>query len=424
MTPPRGSFGSGYFGYGLFGVGSDQFPAFIDEIAFDSDPFDDDQVYETVSDSVISRSVRRGRQSEADQSITGTGTLELLDDDRRYDPENADGPYFPGVLPMRRMRCTSTIDGETYEVFQVFIDIEDGWQRDESDPAVAMVSVPGNDAFDVLAARKLTSASSFPEQLTGARINAVLDAIGWPADLRNIDDGHELVQALASDDVADVDALTLIRDAERTEPGFVFVDGGGRIVFHDRQRRLQPPYTTVQATFCDADNIADGRLPYKRLKTRQSQILNDVRIGPRDLATQTATDDDSIARFSQRTDGPTPTLHTTEAKAKSAANWRLSRSKDRVTRFEELELELNADPELWKQALARKIGDRIAVIRTPQGGTAPETTECHIENIALDIGPGVAGTCVWRLSPADQTTYWRAGTAGFGEAGITTRAVY
>jgi hypothetical protein len=399
------------------------FPTFTDEIAFGSDPFDIAQTYTEVTASVESRSVRRGRQTEADTPTTGTGSFVLFDDDRSFDPENTASAHYPGVVPMRRMRSTAHLTGVDYQLFQTFIDIEGGWQRDESVPGVATVDVPGNDAFDIFAAAQLSAADSFPLQQAGERISAVADVVGWPAAMRDIDAGQEPVQALAAGSLDGASALSVMQDAERTEPGFLFIDYRGYLCFHDRHRRLVAPYTVSQATFCDGPNAAIGRLLYKSLVTRQSKIRNDIRITPAGIATVVEQDATSIGKYRQRTD-PISTLHTTSLRAQDAASWRLNQEKDRYTRFEELTLELGDDTDLWVQALSRKIGDRITVIRTPNGGVAAESKDCHIENIALDVGPGATASCVWRLSPADQTTYWLAGVAGFSEGGVTTRGAY
>lgn len=49
---------------------------------------------------------------------------------------------------------------------------------------------------------------------------------------------------------------------------------------------------------------------------------------------------------------------------------------------------------------------------------------CHVEMIEHSFQPGKRWTTTLTLSPAALTFYWVAATAGFSEAGTTTRAVY
>jgi len=331
-------------------------------------------------------------------------------------------PYYPNVLPMRRVRSSAVIGATSYPVFTAFIDTERGWERQETTPGYAEITVPGNDGFDILSTARLTASDSFPLQKSGARITAVLDAIGWPAAERDIDTGQEDVQAVAAPD-ANTDALSLIQAAADTEPGFFFIDERGYAVYHDRHRRLFAPYTVSQATFCDGPNMDTGRFEYARLQTKQSRILNDIRVTGLGLAEQTALDAASVVRFRQRTD-PLSTLHTSIANALASASWRLSQTANSYVRYEELELQPGADADIWTQVLARKIGDRITIIRTPPGGGEVETKDCHIEAVSLDVGPATNAKCVWRLSPAEQSAFWAAAVGGFSNAGTTTRAVY
>ncbi len=76
------------------------------QIAFDSDP-NDTPIWEDVSGYVYSFSLRRGRQHELDRVEAGTAMVTLDNQDRRFDPSNADGPYYPNVVPMRRLQLAA-----------------------------------------------------------------------------------------------------------------------------------------------------------------------------------------------------------------------------------------------------------------------------------------------------------------------------
>lgn len=126
-------------------------PVIAVEIAFATDPFDT-PTWVDVSDWTMSGKVTRGRSSELDRIRAGTATVELVNDDRRFDPTHTTGPYYPNVLPMRRLRIQATYGGTTHAVFTGFID---RWEQSYEHPGAATATVTATDAFKVLAARDL-----------------------------------------------------------------------------------------------------------------------------------------------------------------------------------------------------------------------------------------------------------------------------
>lgn len=92
---------------------------------------------------------------------------------------------------------------------------------------------------------------------TDQAITAILDAVGWDADLREIDEGDtDLLYFWAS---GDTDALTLIRRILGAEgvPSCAYEDGDGTFHFEGRQFRADNR-STVQWTFTDTPTDLDG----------------------------------------------------------------------------------------------------------------------------------------------------------------------
>ncbi|OLT24424.1 hypothetical protein BJF79_13865 [Actinomadura sp. CNU-125] len=86
---------------------------------------------------------------------------------------------------------------------------------------------------------------------TGTAIGYVLDAIGWPSHLRDLDPGATTARWWW---VEDADAFEAIQDLVRAEgpPAMLTSDELGRIVFRDRHHRiLSPRATRSYATFTD-----------------------------------------------------------------------------------------------------------------------------------------------------------------------------
>jgi len=134
------------------------YPTLAVEIAFDSDPDDDPQIWTNVTAYVIDGATARGRQAELDKVQAGTAVLTLGNADRRFDPTYTAGPYWDAVagetkvLPMRQLRIVATYDGDAYPIFHGFVD---EWDQRYAPPADATVVVTATDAFKVLAAADL-----------------------------------------------------------------------------------------------------------------------------------------------------------------------------------------------------------------------------------------------------------------------------
>jgi hypothetical protein len=92
-------------------------PRITTEIAFATaatvDPTRADTAWKDISDYVHPPlTVSAGRQRELERFQPGTASFTLDNRDRRFDPENTAGPYYPNVVPMRHVRLISGYLGE------------------------------------------------------------------------------------------------------------------------------------------------------------------------------------------------------------------------------------------------------------------------------------------------------------------------
>jgi hypothetical protein len=110
---------------------------------------------------------------------------------------------------------------------------------------------------------------------TGDAVNAVLDAIGWPARLRDLDDGATIMRWWVVDGDDAYTALTDIMAAEGS-PSLITVDSSGNVVFRDRHHRvLLTASTTSQATFRDTGSEPLFSEPFE-YDQGWSDVVNDV----------------------------------------------------------------------------------------------------------------------------------------------------
>jgi hypothetical protein len=78
------------------------------EVAFASAPLGGSYTWTDITDYVKSVSTSRGRDYELDQMQAGKASIVLNNADGRFTPDSASSPYYPNVLPRRRIRIRTT----------------------------------------------------------------------------------------------------------------------------------------------------------------------------------------------------------------------------------------------------------------------------------------------------------------------------
>lgn len=221
-------------------------------------------VFVDVSQHVSAVSIDRGRDREIDEYGTGTATVVFNDDDRTFDPSYSGSPYFGQLTPMRRIAITWRDN-----------DLFTGWIDDwsvtyEPGDNLSRVTTTCVDGFAVLANQQLSKiASSFSGDLTGVRIDRVLDrpeVMYGPA--RATDTGNSTLGATTLND----NALSYLQACTRAEAGYLFVAADGTLTFRNRLAVLNTP---AEATF--SDNPSTG-IPYRNVTQRSSADLLFTRV--------------------------------------------------------------------------------------------------------------------------------------------------
>jgi hypothetical protein len=184
-----------------------------------------------VSNVVDSIQTIRGRNAQADQFQTGTLTLRIVDQNGDFNPQNPAGPYYNLLTPMRKVQITATYGAVTYPIFSGFItSYTTTTPKNAND--VVYTTIQAVDAFRLAQNAQIsTVAGTSAGQLSGARINALLDAISWPASMRDVDTGLTTMQA---DPGTARTSLAAMQTVETSEYGALYVDAAGSFVFQDR----------------------------------------------------------------------------------------------------------------------------------------------------------------------------------------------
>jgi hypothetical protein len=285
---------------------------------------------------------------------------------------------------------------------------------------ITVALAPGNDGTGVVTAMAQTSLSggTWPQESSGARINRVLDEVGWPAALRDIDDGAYEVCERGYGRSQNVSALSHIQDVAQSELGYVFVAGDGSVVYHDGQHRATASRSTAsQATFTDGVG-GDVGILYQRIVPAldKARIVNEVtvRAGLSTSLEQTVEDTDSQAAYGRRTMSVATQL-ASDADALAVAQAIVDSYAEPQVAFDELTVMRRADVSGWAEAVFRlEIGDLVTVRTNPPSHDTLVSYEAFIEEIAWQVDPGSPWQATIRLTSASQSA-----TPGGGGGGGT-----
>ena len=184
-----------------------------------------------VSNQVDYITTKRGRQAEADQFQTGTLTMRIVDQNGDFNSQNVNSPYYSLLSPMRKVAITATYASVTYPVFSGFI-TSYTTTTPQNATDVVYTTITAVDAFRLAQNAQISTVpGTSAGQLSGARINNLLDEIAWPASMRDIDAGLTTMQA---DPSTARTALAAMQTVETSEYGALYVDASGSFVFQDR----------------------------------------------------------------------------------------------------------------------------------------------------------------------------------------------
>lgn len=402
-------------------LSTDEYPTVTVEIAFGHTWQDEAPVWTDVTGYVDfdpGFSIDRGRSRELDQFGTGTASFNLCNDDRRFDPAYADGPYFGDLKPNVPVRIRAVYNTQTFDLFRGFVD---GWpQTYGTANATSTVPIAASDAFKllnkldvelgfftlddpvlgVLDVGRLGGEGFTDEQQSGERVAAILDLATWPDLYRDIDTGASVVQAQDPSN----DALSALQLVEQSEDGFLYVEADGDVTFVGRYgRQTTARMSTPQATFSDT-----GTMPYDDLTYLYDDqlIFNDVRRTREGGVEQSAEDPESIDSYFRRSHSQTGLLMTTDAEAHDLAQVFLERYREPVQRIDDLDLDPSNNVGLmWPQVLGRRILDRITVERTPQELGDPITQDLLIQGIKHSYVM-FKWTTTYYVTPADDFDFF------------------
>jgi hypothetical protein len=336
-----------------------------------------------VSSQVDGITTRRGRNAEADQFQTGTCTLRIVDQNGDFNPMNTAGPYYGLLDPMRKLEISATYLGVTYPIFSGFITGYDTLTPQEAGVDVVYTTITAVDAFRLLQNAQITTVvDATAGQLSGTRINKLLDQVAWPASMRDIDAGLTTLQA---DPGTQRTALAACQTVSTSEYGAFYVDAAGSFVFQDRALTSSSIGATP-TVFTDEG----GDIKYFDAQWVLNDVLvyNQANITRSGGTTQTATNAASIAKYFLHSYTQTNLLMQTDAVALDYAQAYCASRAETTVRCDALTLDLyteNYDSGIVA-ALDLDFFDPITVT-TSQPGSSSLVKTLQIFGVAMTIRP-------------------------------------
>jgi len=309
--------------------------------------------------------IRRGRNRITSQFEAGTANVTLYDQNGDWNPTNTAGLYYPNLVPLRQIIIYATYATNDYFLFSGFITNYDTGFRQGNDE-LSTVTLKCVDGFKLLAGSGITTVPGSGVQLSGARVNAILDEIDWPISLRDIDAGDSTLQA---DPGTDRDALEALFNVEQSEFGGIFLDGNGKINFVSRDNLIAAPAFPVYEF---SDQGTDISYTNAIVAFDDTTLVNDVTITRLGGTAQNAFDQDSIDKFFLHSGTRSGILVQTDAVALDQAQGILATRKDPEIRIDSIELNLYDDtnPNKPLAGVDIELLDGVTVTKTTPGSSS------------------------------------------------------
>jgi hypothetical protein len=365
-----------------------------------------------VSNLVDSVRTTRGRTALSDIFQTGTMSLRIIDQNGDFNPMNPSSPYYNLLTPMRKVTITASYEGTTYPIFAGYITSYDTTTpRDVGE--VVYTTIQAVDGFRLFQNAQITTvASATAGQTTGTRIGKILDQIGWPVGMRDIDAGQTTVQA---DPGTLRTSLGAMQNITSTEYGSLYMDGFGNLVFQDRQLTSSSVAGTPVVFNDNGTGISYNNALWKLDDTL---VFNKASITRTGGTAQVAFNQASIDKYFLHSYQEQNLLMETDAEALNNAQAFVASRQETSIRCDAVTLDLytaNYNAGITA-ALDLNFFDPITVTTT-QPGSSTLTKTLQVFGVSHDIKPSAWKTTLTTLEPIidsfilDSTLYGVLGTS-------------
>ena len=347
-----------------------------------------------VSDQIDKIETGRGRNAQADQFQTGTMSLRIVDQNGDFNPQNPASPYYELLDPMRKVFISATYNGVDYPIFSGFItSYTTTTPKNALD--VVYTTITAVDAFRLAQnAQVSTVTGAAAGNLSGTRINQILDEIGWPASLRDVDPGLTTLQA---DPGTARTSLQAMQTVETSEYGALYVNPSGAFVFQDRSVTTGSIAGTPTVFNDDGTNIGYNNAVWRLDDTL---VYNQATVTRSGGTPQVATNAASIAKYFVHSYNQQDLLMQTDAVALDYAQAYVASRAETSIRCDAIELDLYS-PNYNAGILAALTLDFFdpVTITTNQPGASTLTKTLQVFGVGHFITPNTWRTTFTTLEP-------------------------
>lgn len=328
-----------------------------------------------VTTDVRSIQIRRGRSRQLERFTAGNANFVLDNRTRKYDPLNASSPYYGSIVP--RKQVVIDIDGTP-----LYTGAIEDWNFGYTLDGDSTAEPSCTDALAIVAQQTLTGGTAVAQK-TGARVNALLNEIGWPAATRTISTGEATLDANIVE--PDTNALQVMsKVADVSEPGALFIGKAGDFVFKSRG--------DLQA-FTSNTTFGTGGIPFTGMEVvyGAEELYNSVSVtytaGSVVAGTATAenvTSQNAYGVYSKTYD----TYLGSGADAQALADWQATTYAEPRYRINALTVSVTSLSSVQRVALlALDLGSVVLVKWTPNGTGTEISQYVTIDGIEHTLNP-------------------------------------
>jgi len=325
-----------------------------------------------VSDRVASVSITRGKNRDLERYSAGSLDVSFHNEDRFFDPTVETTIDLVPRVPIR-----VSMDGDLQ-----FVGSVNDWKFDYSTGGKSNAVVTAADDLQLLAQRNVADGGTAVEQLTGARIEAVLDqlSVDWPADQRDIDAGGVTVLDQAFEGGGALEYLQLV---EATERGQLFIGKDGRLTFKDEDTGAARSDSLV--TFADDGSGVGFQAAAIDFG---SELLVNRAVFESAVGSATAVDDLSQLNFGI-VEQEFSVLNTSQDELQALADYVVARFANPELRFSTISVNLDSlSPADRAAVLGLEISDVALIKFTPNGTGDPIEKFGQVIKISHSQSPG------------------------------------
>ena len=351
-----------------------------------------------VSDTVQAVNIQRGRNALSDVFQTGTCSVVIADQEGAFNPNNTASPYYGLIQPLRKITITGT-DPSTGDIYAMFAGYTTGFNYQQSRDVgiVSTTTITAVDGFRLANLATLTTvAGSAAGDLASTRVTQILDAIAWPASMRDIDTAATTVQA---NPTASATSLAKLQQATDSEYGALYIDPSGNMVFQNRA------FTSSSIGGTPTIFSDDGTgIPYSQVKFlfNDDLVYNSGSVTRIGGSPQTSENAASIALYFKHSYNRTDLIMQTDAVALDYVRAYIASRQATTVRTDQLSLNLNTTSTAGvTAALELDYFDPITVKSTQPAATGTSTLDktLQIFGVSHNVTPNNWVTTFTTLEP-------------------------